>query len=337
MRILIQGPPSPRANHSVRVTTTDANGVYSIHVPAGARRVQFGLPVPLGFLQPDPLTYDVTVADNQSVDVNFEISRSPTVPVSGRAVDPNGHPLPGVEIYVQPRDDSPPGNMATVTDATGSFILPVADPSSLLRARKGRWTTLAPVAPVGQVNLVLHENGEATLRVTVKQADQSPLAGANVRLMDAKRGRGSYDERTTNADGICTFNRLAPDMSYSIHVSADGFGTSDASAPITPGQQTDLPPIFLTKADSFISGIVVDENGNPVADMPITVSSGGYGRTNAARTDIAGRFRVEKLAPNETILVFTEDENETRIGSVRGVTPGTDNLVITVQPPPTQP
>jgi hypothetical protein len=120
-------------------------------------------------------------------------------------VDSAGHPLAGVEIYVQPRDEFPPGNVEAVTDAAGHFSLPVVDSGSRLRARKGKWSTIKPVTPGAQeLTITLVENAQAAIRIVVHQPDGAPLAGANVELSDGRfspanrsmRPRSSLPRRT---------------------------------------------------------------------------------------------------------------------------------------------
>jgi hypothetical protein len=270
------------------------------------------------------------------VDVNYEVPRSSATPVTGRAVDSAGHPLAGVEIYVQPRDEFPPGNVEAVTDAAGHFSLPVVDSGSRLRARKGKWSTIKPVTPGAQeLTITLVENAQAAIRIVVHQPDGAPLAGANVELSDGQQGGIIFDQRKTGPDGSCIFRRVDPDMTYQVYVYASGFANTQVKVSIQPGKQVDAPPIVLAKADSFVAGMVVDEAGNPMADMQVNMSSGGFG--TVGRTDAMGHFRFAAIVPGTAVTVSAMFDDRTPGATLRNVPAGSDNLIITVHPPATRP
>jgi protocatechuate 3,4-dioxygenase beta subunit len=344
MQIFIDAASRPFVGYTQDATTRE-DGTYLVHVPPGKVRVQFALPIPKGYLEPKPLSRELTIADNQTVNVNFDVPSNPMAPISGRTVDAAGHPLAGVEILGQGSDDYPPGYSLTFSDAEGNFTLPGIDPGTTLRARRGRWTTVQPVtAAAGARNLAITLRNDAaiSIRAHIADADGKPIASAKVELTSSRPKRPGYiyhDEKSTAPDGTCLFKSVNPDMEYRLVVEAKGFGPTDAKLTLEPGKLIDAPVIKLVRADSFISGIVMDDQGNPVPDADVQASSGGprseslIGGSRRARSGITGSFRIEEILPGDVLDVraWTDDG---KAGDTLGVPAGSENIVITIKPRP---
>lgn len=88
--VFIDGPSRPSWAHAIQRAVSNAEGVYQMHVPPGRQHVQFELPVPTGMKEPQPLSRDITVAEQQTVEMNFSVPRNPAGPIKGRAVDTDG-------------------------------------------------------------------------------------------------------------------------------------------------------------------------------------------------------------------------------------------------------
>jgi hypothetical protein len=81
--------------------------------------------------------------------------------------------------------------------------------------------------------------------------------------------------------------------------------------------------------------MVVDEAGNPMADMQVNMSSGGFG--TVGRTDAMGHFRFAAIVPGTAVTVSAMFDDRTPGATLRNVPAGSDNLIITVHPPATRP
>src|SRR5262249_13281651 len=155
--------------------------------------------------------------------------------------------------------EGPNGYPQDKSDAEGNFVLLAVDKGSLLRARKGRSTTIAPVTTRGgpeEVTLVLHHNAFSTVAVHVQQEDGKPIGGVMVNLMIGPKEWYVYpiDERRTGADGICIFKSIDPDGFYKFGVKAKGYGTGGGDKiNLEPGKRVEVGPVILKRADSFVA------------------------------------------------------------------------------------
>jgi hypothetical protein len=221
--------------------------------------------------------------------------------------------------------------MIAVSDAAGNFSLPATDPGVRLRARRGRLTTTRSVVVSDKnLSLVLERDAMASIRVLLQQPDGKPVAAARVGVTDTL-GNEDFDERMTAADGTCLIKNLSPDLTYRINVSSAGFGFAEKNVQVQPGKLTEVSPIVLARADSFVAGMVVDESGNPIADIPIMMMGPHF--ATSFRTDVTGHFRHPGLVPGDRVSFSATKDDHTLTGSVKNVIAGTDNVVITIRPP----
>jgi hypothetical protein len=291
--------------------------------------VQFALPLPRGFADVDRLSRDIEVADGQTVEIDFRLTAAPTVDVKGRTVDPQGRPVAGAEVYVERKEVRySPGYVEAVSSADGSFSLPGVEKDSLLRVRKGKWSTAQALSPGEQMTITLHPDALGSIRVAVKQPDGSPIAGAMLRLTT---DNGYIGEKPASADGVGVFRSLAPDMRYTIRVRGKGFGAAQIQTKLEPGQHVAAEPIVLPKADSFITGTLVNEQGEPVPEVTIRANA-ERSQPSAGRTDINGFFRIDNLVAGDTVSLDTTDSHARGSASASGTQAGATEIILTLKP-----
>jgi hypothetical protein len=138
------------------------------------------------------------------------------------------------------------------------------------------------------------------------------IAGARVSLaLERKRRGGRRDVHgtvhlsgtRTDAQGYYEFKTIAPLRGvadrYRLTYESAEFGSSGhvLDDPMTPGQATVLPDIQMMPLDAHLSGVVLDQNNNPVPRKPVFVgsSAGGFSDNRATSTDDQGQFRVNRL------------------------------------------
>jgi hypothetical protein len=264
--------------------------------------------------------------------------------VKGIVVDEQGNPIEGATIVgiVQSRitvwfgAGSPPpaAILHTVSDSAGRFELVVVTSSARIYAHKGAMSL--PTAGGVQVTasnreptLVLQKTaGTAVLHVV--DVNGQPLPGAMTQIV-VRMGEQLLSIRwgTTKADGTFTLSPIYPDRSYEVRVAARGFRTFEpsaqrevAAAPVGPvaetgprisnngylrieaGKTIDYPPITLYRTDSFITGVIIDDTGTPLANVSITAED-PLGSQRTATTDAQGRFRIDGFVAGEPISVRT--------------------------------
>ena len=143
-------------------------------------------------------------------------------------------------------------------------------------------------------------SGTATL-------DGAPLADARVTVSDAA-GRVVAD-LTTGADGSYLAPALVTAPGYTVSiVPPEGLTTAPLDADLTDGDAAGLDFAFETPVapapTTTATGTVVDEEGEPVADLPVTAAPGTSSAPIAETTTAAdGTFVLEGL-PVETDLVL---------------------------------
>lgn len=204
-----------------------------------------------------------------------------------------------------------------------AYLLPF--PSGRFRAEKGmlqvsgtykrdldtglltfRTETQKGIAEDGKAVVILSARASATL--TGKAADENgkPIRSVLVRLSDLDpknhyvRSETSY---STDAEGRFTIP-LALDGEYYLSVGADGYNTVQPLDPggFTPkrGETKDVGLITLRKAEGFVSGQVVEEDGKPVVGA-VTSVRGAATLLSTVETDAEGRFRISNVVKGETL------------------------------------
>lgn len=148
----------------------------------------------------------------------------------------------------------------------------------------------------------------------VDAASGGPLRKVVVTLAPFERREGRPISVTTDADGIFSFKRVDPGR-FRIIATRRGYVTQQygqttfnrAGTPLTlqPGQQVrDI--FFRLHAGAVVSGRVLDEDGEPMANVQINALRRGYreGRRSLlpagfASTNDLGEYRIFGLAPGE--------------------------------------
>lgn len=185
------------------------------------------------------------------------------------------------------------------------------------------------------------ERGTAAIRGQVLAADTgAPLRRAQIRVMSQTPGGGASMAQT-DAQGRFEVVQLAAGR-YTVMASRSGyvsmqFGQRAPNQPGTPieiadGQQMDKLNFVLARGGA-ISGRIVDDFGEPVSSVQVTVQRyaymGGVRRLVGAgseggmdRTDDLGQFRIHSLPPGEYYLSATLRTMEF-MGSNMTAMPGT--------------
>lgn len=290
----------------IRETRADANGIAHIMVPQGRymihtwggnyeTRMNFkGAEVNITGLQP----------------ASAEILVKPRLHlVRGTVVDTQGQPAENVYITVGI-------GQRVLTDSTGWFegMQNPLYPSHLVVARDKKNNLVGAeffYHAMRELRVVLKPGGSIKGRVTDDMG--RGIAGANVKisLNCLKRsgnrnvgGQANLDTAGTRTDSqgyyrLETVTPLTSGFHYHLRFEAEEFGPTlyKLTEPMKPGEEVTIPDMQLVTLDSYISGVVLDENDNPVARKPVFVSSGrgGFPISKATSTDEQGRFKVKRI------------------------------------------
>jgi protocatechuate 3,4-dioxygenase beta subunit len=269
--------------------------------------------------------------------------------VTGTVTDEAGKPIAGAEALVAQVE--PKGAWRATTDAKGTFTVkgvPQGEASVVLRAK-----SRIPVETKVQVPAKGLVAADAVLRLGVRFAGKvtdmrgAPIAGARVEptLVDEKGNavatnvpaflRGSF---VSGADGSFVVDGLAPGNRYTLVLSHPHFKDSlqPGLAAAAGGGHDALDPVMEDAA--WISGVVVDADGKPVAGAqvggpagevdeetvasleemlrelfkefeggPIVTSGAPPPATPGNVTDAQGRFEIGGLLVEEYDVTVTAD------------------------------
>lgn len=330
--IYLTGPSRP-SGAVPQTVNVKPDGTYAVRVPPGNQNVIISARMRLeGFLRPQEPIKEVTVAEGQTETVDFAMPPNPAPPVKGRVVNQQGQPVAGVQVTAWPRGEIIAEPPFAITDRDGNFNISGIEDGSVVRARKGTAGTLEPVAVRDdnrhQLSLVLSDNSMSAVTVRVTGPDGAPLAGAQAEIREIMtEGTVRRQRKNTDAEGKVVFHGLYSDYTHLVMTQAKGYGKANARFKVRPGEQIEGPTLALPKADSFIAGIVLDENGDPLVEALIEV----FGVSPTTRTDINGRFRVEELVPGEQYTLSIRPDRQP--SESHRIVAGTSNAVINYKPP----
>ncbi len=265
------------------------------------------------------------IEEGSTVDLDFIVRDGPTI--RGRVTDgTTGLPIPGAEV-----GDGWTLRRTVKTNAQGEYEykgLAVDDTPDLNVRAKG----------FGRKEALVQEGAGQALRDRV-DFELLPARTARGRIVDeaghpipdayvaatAHSGAGSKEQMdwaaaTTDADGVFVLSDLRPDMPHTLVATKEGFGTVVLAFPAAEKKESslDLQEVVLP-SPSDVDGIVVDEKGNGIPDLTVSLNGWNddryrflperqgrrqdselvdfYVGLRRARTDDQGRFRFTDLSP----------------------------------------
>ena len=282
------------------------------------------------------------------------------------AVDTNTNPVAAGQT-INFSSDSTTGGLfsanSAITDANGrvtaiTYTAGSAVGTEVLKAKTSNGTfktanlTLASgIAVVGSISVApttasIKSGGATTnLNATLLSSTGSPIANATVTFTLAGAGAGvglgagtlSSATATTNNSGVATVVLTSgPNVqTASISASSNGY-TANTSVVYTAGVASAIglnaaPNAAIPKGSSTITAAVVDLNGNPVANEPITFSFAQKGSgtpslsATSAATDVNGLVRVTYTAGanagTDIVTAITSNSVKPCDGAAPPVTP----------------
>jgi len=230
--------------------------------------------------------------------------------VTGRIVDAaNGLPIAGVVI------DALGISTETVDiQPDGTFIVSNLDPDSYVFAysasgylgasqnitlQKGQFVN------VGTIRLSIAPTAALVNGVITDASTGNPIAGATVSAVVD----GQVSNTTTDADGA--YQLLAEAGQAVIEVIANEYRSVMVSADLVAGTQVQFSPSLLLSSEeppaaSTVFGVVIDEQGQFIANASVTITGGAATTSNAS-----GEFELTDLSPAEIEVVISKTGYET--------------------------
>ena len=228
--------------------------------------------------------------------------------ITGRAIGPDGAPLPGAWISAKPQTGGRVLRMRT--NADGTFALRgledkvytiAAAASRALGGPEARGLALAAeVADLrpGTSGVVLAFQTGKAITGKVTGPEGAPLAAAfSVRL---QRATGSAWSRfaPVGSGGAFGFANLVPGR-YQIAILDRANGKVIAAKGPASAEAGGAPLVFEVTAATTITGRVVDANGKAIADAQVIAFRQDGSGFRDAWTNVYGEFRVAGLTPDK--------------------------------------
>lgn len=296
----------------VGTTTTGADGSYGFagFVATGGYTVRVVTPegtVPVGASE---VEVDLTEADGVA---DFVVREIAGADVSGRVVDDEGQPVPGVPVEIT-------GVAETTTDADGAYVfdeVPAGEHTVLVTPPPG-FTIDVPVAPI-----IVPEDSEEPIEVPdfvvvenptligTVQTNGEGLAGVTV---TAETADVPPVTTVTDADGVYTFPRI-PEGEYTISITVpDGYiaiGPTSFEQDVTGDVEADVE--FALAKPGAIDGTIVTDGGIPVGGVAVTIE--GPDGSLQLTTDAGGNYRLGGLVPGTYTITITAPPGSVVVGS----------------------
>ncbi len=238
----------------------------------------------------------------------------PGYSISGRVVDEAGKPIAGVNVATAAMWDLPGSGHKTETDAKGAFtVAALAAGTHTLVATDGEHAPARSASisveskPVDGVEIVMQRGGRIAGRVL--DHAKVPVASATVRVSGDGQQMWLISSRQTSTDETGAFE-LRGLARTKLKVRAEGETGASEIALVDLTTVNDKPDLELVlSVRGTIAGIVVDEAGQPVAEVQVNASPDVLGTASqdamvlagmsSATTDGGGRFTIRGLPDGE--------------------------------------
>jgi protocatechuate 3,4-dioxygenase beta subunit len=331
------GVQNPASNqyHSSR---SDKDGIARIRLMPG--EYQMSSVYKQGYSQ-QRIQDTVTIEDGKTERLEYELAGMPKI--TGVVRDERGKSLEGVKLRVCPMG----GSQDATTDAEGRFEA-VYDlggwggRGTPIMFLVGRYETgnLAAAVEIeedaSQVDIILKPAVTFTGRVV--DPDGKGIASARITIMLRVSSWGSSigrDRITTDEQGKFEIKAIPTEHKYSLYVVAEGYGEirkEEISTDDAVNNHLDIGALILAVANLSVSGVVVDNDGKPVAGARIYCYGEGQSRSRA-ETDIEGKFTLEKVCAGR-IRINADKSGTTRLyGNIETEGGATDVRVVISERP----
>ncbi len=242
--------------------------------------------------------------------------------VEGVVLLPDGRPAVGAAVRAASVDHGASG----VTGAEGRFRLSAPAGSYLLLATLGERGGVGegPVAVAAGATAhaaAIRLGASAAIEGRVTRGAGAPAQAAEVALF-VHGTRELASRAVAGADGRFALRPLAPGA-YDLRAAAAGASPALVGG-VTVGPGESYAASVALPGTGAVAGTVRDGNGRPLAGVLVRAVTRGDGvvapRPAEARTDFAGRFRLEGLEPGRAELVAREAA--VAVGAARAVRVG---------------
>ena len=316
---------------------SDANGVVIIRLGPGEYELQGAYKEGYSSANKQQAK-TITIEEGKTERLEIELKGLPRI--AGVVRDPDGRPVAGAAMRICPM-----GQKITNSDKEGRFEISwnpeqwgIQKIQSVLVVRDvGR--NLAAVVDIDEDTKTLDVEMTPGVVFAGKVVDPKgkPIAGAKINInMRVSNSGVHFDNEgvTTDHDGLYEYKSVPDGQRYTISAQAEGYGQSDveADADYAVNNRLEIPPLMLKVADMSISGVVVDVNDKPLADVEVNVNGQGQ-QFRRGTTDAQGKFIIDKLCDGQVNVSANFRKGQTHMyGNVEAKAGDTDVKVVLAPP-----
>jgi len=277
--------------------TTDARGEFTAWVGTGYLSVTATSP-----------GYAAATAYGSAPDRFFELSLVPGAGVAGRAIDrKTGAGVAGAKIDAVALDGGKRGTVTSGED--GTFRIDGLAPGRYhfegLAPQLSGYSRTPVLLSVGEnvsdVVVELEASPSVTGRV-LEAKTRAPCTSGEVTLRDKRNDE--YAHAPIDSDGSVKMIAVLPGT-YDVEVACEGRASPKKIPPVIVRDRPIDGLEWEVARGTYVSGVVVDTDGKPVANAEVTASPESYeeGGSADATTDSRGRFELKGLGPTKYSLL----------------------------------
>ena len=247
--------------------------------------------------------------------VEIQMTPYERVEVSGRVVSAEGEPIPSVNIELihwDPVENTGVGSTIDATSGDGRFGqigLIVGDRYSVSASAEGyrsgetdMFTVTAEMTQIADL-ILLPIDGQFFIEGRITDTTGQPVHGALLFIEDPE-----FRETLTDADGHYRFEDLVTTVISEVDIDHHDYAHHQFKN-LKTNQRHDL---LLVKADGYITGKVVDDDGNPIEQAIVTVEaekdSSGYVYMGAL-ANVLGEFELKHIKDLIVSISVTDNRN----------------------------
>ena len=314
---------------------SDKNGMVRMRLMPGDYRVNYISKLGYSNQRSQDI---VTIEDGKTKRLEYELAGMPKI--TGIVRDEKDSPIEGVELEICPGRGAD-----AASDAEGKFEV-IYDLGSWPSGRTpvmflvGRHyeQNLATAVQVDEDTRALEMKLKPAMTMTGQIVDPNGNGIADVEVRIMLRGPGwsstiGRKQAITDKEGKYEIKAIPPEHEYSVYARAEGYGQSrsgEISTEAAVDNRLDMGRLTLALANLSISGIVVDDSGEPVPGARISGDGEGQARSTT-ETDIEGKFTLEKVCAGK-IRINADKSGTTRLyGNIETEGGATDVKIVISQ------
>jgi len=264
----------------------------------------------------------ITIEDGKMEHREYELAGMPKI--TGIVRDEKGKPIKGAELEICPSG----GREDATSDAEGKFeviydLYSSKNPVMFLVCRHEE-RNLAAAVQVDEDTRMSEFKLESAVMFTGKVVDPDGkgIANVQVRIMLQGPSWGSTIGRKpaiTDKEGRYELKAIPIGHRYQVYAMADGYGENRSEKVSTEdavNNHLDVGQLTLAAANLSVLGVVVDNNGKPVAGARVSCYGGDGQPRRDTQSDTEGKFTLERICAGR-IRISADKSGATRLyGSI---------------------